>query len=180
MGRGTGLGLASVYGIIKNHDGFINVFSQEGQGTRFEIYMPANKEGRLQRQLMVEDYCPGQETVLLVDDEEMIIDVGKRMLNKLGYEVLTAMNGEEAIEIYQTHKHKINLVILDMVMPKASGGDTFDRLKQINPEIKVILCSGYSIDGQATQILDRGCDAFIQKPFNLQALSQQIRAVMKN
>jgi PAS domain S-box-containing protein len=180
MGRGTGLGLASVYGIVKNHGGFINVFSQKGQGTRFEIYLPASKEGRLQKQLMVEDYHSGHKTVLLVDDEEMIIDVGKRMLNKLGYEVLTAMNGEEAVEIYQTHKHKINLVILDMVMPKASGGDTFDRLKKINPAIKVILCSGYSIDGQATQILNRGCDAFIQKPFNLQTLSQQIRAVMKN
>ena len=86
MGRGTGLGLASVYGIIKNHGGFINVFSQKGQGTRFEIYLPASKEARLQRQLMVEEYYPDQETVLLVDDEEMIIDVGKRMLNKLGYE----------------------------------------------------------------------------------------------
>jgi PAS domain S-box-containing protein len=179
-GRGTGLGMASVYGIIKNHEGCINVFSREGQGTRFEIYLPASQKTALQHQLKVKNYIPGKETVLLVDDEEMIVDVGERMLNKLGYEVLTAMDGDEAVEIYQTHKDKINLVILDMVMPRASGGEVFDRLKQIEPAIKVILCSGYSIDGQATEILDRGCSAFIQKPFDLQTLSQQIRAVLQS
>jgi CheY-like chemotaxis protein len=130
--------------------------------------------------MTVEEFSPGHETVLLVDDEEMIIDVVKRMLEKLGYEALTAMNGADAIEIYQAHGDRIKLVILDMVMPKVSGGQTFDRLKQINPEIKVILCSGYSIDGQATEILNRGCKAFIQKPFNLKVLSQNIKAVLKD
>jgi PAS domain S-box-containing protein len=180
MGRGTGLGMASVYGIIKNHEGFINVFSQEGRGTRFEIFLPARQKITLQSELMAEDDYPGKETVLLVDDEEMIVDVGQRMLDKLGYEVLTAMDGDEAIEVYQTHGAKINLVILDMVMPRASGGEVFDRLKQIDPEIKVILCSGYSINGEATEILNRGCNAFIQKPFDLQTLSQQVRAVLQN
>jgi CheY-like chemotaxis protein len=118
--------------------------------------------------------------VLLVDDEEMIVDVGKRMLDKLGYETLTAMNGNEALEIYKNRGKNISLVILDMVMPKIGGGETFDRLKKINPAIKVILCSGYSIDGQATEILKRGCQAFIQKPFNLRTLSQHIRAVLDN
>jgi len=130
--------------------------------------------------MTVEEISSGHETVLLVDDEEMIIDVVKRMLEKLGYEALTAMNGAEAIELYQAHGDRIKLVILDMVMPKVSGGQTFDRLKQINPEIKVILCSGYSIDGQATEILNRGCKAFIQKPFGLQMLSQNIKAVLNN
>ena len=102
------------------------------------------------------------------------------MLDKLGYEVLTAMDGDEAIEVYQTHGAKINLVILDMVMPRAGGGEVFDRLKQIDPEIKVILCSGYSINGEATEILNRGCSAFIQKPFDLKTLSQQVRAVLQN
>ncbi len=180
MGRGTGLGLASVYGIIKNHQGFINVFSERNRGTRFEIYLPASRETAEPPQMTVEEFSPGHETVLLVDDEEMIIDVVKRMLEKLGYEALTAMNGAEAIEIYQTHGDRVKLVILDMVMPKVSGGQTFDRLKQINPEIKVILCSGYSIDGQATEILNRGCKAFIQKPFNLKMLSQNIKAVLNN
>jgi nitrogen-specific signal transduction histidine kinase/ActR/RegA family two-component response regulator len=180
MGRGTGLGLASVYGIIKNHEGFINVFSQKNRGTRFEIYLPASLKTDSPQQMTVEEFSLGHETVLLVDDEEMIIDVGKRMLEKLGYKTLTAVNGAEAIDIYQEHGEKIDLVILDMVMPKISGGETFDRLKHINPDINVILCSGYSIDGQATEILNRGCRAFIQKPFNLKMLSQHIRAVLNN
>ena len=180
MGRGTGLGLASVYGIIKNHEGFINVESQKNRGTQLEFFLPASRKPAPQKQLAVEKLSRGQGTVLLVDDEEMIIDVGKRMLDKLGYETLTAMNGTEALEIYKTRGNDISLVILDMVMPKVSGGETFDRLRQINPTIKVILCSGYSIDGQATEILERGCNAFIQKPFNLKTLSQHIRAVLNN
>ena len=178
MGRGTGLGLASVYGIIKNHEGFINVDSQKNRGTQVKIFLPASRKPTPPKQLRVEEITRGNETVLLVDDEEMIVDVGKRMLDKLGYETLTAMNGAEALEIYKNRGKDINLVILDMVMPKIGGGETFDRLKKVNPAIKVILCSGYSIDGQATEILKRGCQAFIQKPFNLKALSQHIRAVL--
>ena len=180
MGRGKGLGLASVYGIIKNHEGFINVDSQADRGTLFEIYLPASQRPAPLHQLPIEDFSRGHETVLLVDDEEMIIDVGSRMLEKLGYDTLTASNGSEAIEIYQSRGKDIDLVILDMVMPKISGGETFDRLKEINPAINVILCSGYSIDGQASEILKRGCRAFIQKPFNLKMLSQHIRAVLNN
>jgi len=178
MGRGTGLGLASVYGIIKNHEGFVNVDSQKDRGTQFEICLPASHKAALSSQLTADEMFRGHETVLLVDDEEMIIDVGRRMLGRLGYKTLTAMNGAEAVEIYQTRQDEINLVILDMIMPKMSGGETFDRLKKINPAIKVILCSGYSINGQASEILNRGCSAFIQKPFNLKTLSQHIRAVL--
>jgi PAS domain S-box-containing protein len=180
MGRGKGLGLASVYGIIKNHEGFINVDSQKDRGARFEIYLPASRKPAPPKQIPVAEFSHDHETVLLVDDEEMIVDVGKRMLEKLGYETLTAMNGAEAIEIYKSRRKEIKLVILDMVMPKISGGEIFDRLKKINPAIKVILCSGYSIDGQATEILKRGCTTFIQKPFNLKTLSQNIRAVLGN
>ena len=180
MGRGKGLGLASVYGIIKNHEGFINVVSQTGQGSQFEIYLPASRQPAALQAQRVEEFSHGQETVLLVDDEEMIIDVGRRMLEKLGYETLIASNGKEAIEIYKSREKDISLVILDMVMPKLSGGETFDRLKDLNPAIKVILCSGYSIDGQASEILKRGCNAFIQKPFNLKTLSHHIRAVLNN
>jgi PAS domain S-box-containing protein len=180
MGRGTGLGLASVYGIIKNHGGFVNVDSQKGRGTRFEIFLPASREPAPPKQLPAEELTEGHETILLVDDEEMIIDVGKRMLEKLGYKTLTATKGSEAIEIYKTRGEDIDLVILDMVMPTISGGETFDRLKETDPAIKVILCSGYSIDGQATEILERGCKAFIQKPFNLKTLSQHIQAVLNS
>ena len=180
MKRGSGMGLASVYGIIKNHSGYINVSSQIGHGTQFEIYLPANRNTPLPKLQTAQEFSSEPKTVLLVDDEEMIIDVGKRMLDKLGYVVLTAKNGEEAVEIYKTHRNKIQLVILDMIMPKVGGGEAFDRLKQINPAIKVILCSGYSIDGQAADILNRGCNAFIQKPFNLETLAQEIGAVLDN
>ncbi|CAB1079037.1 diguanylate cyclase/phosphodiesterase (GGDEF & EAL domains) with PAS/PAC sensor(s) [Olavius algarvensis Delta 1 endosymbiont] len=177
-GRGTGLGLASVYGIVKNHDGYIDVSSSEGQGTSFEVYFPATDKVVAPQDKSGESPAGAVETVLLVDDEEMIIDVGTRMLTRLGYEVLTAANGVEAVETYRANQDRIDFVLLDMVMPKVGGGEVFDRIRAINPAVKVILCSGYSIDGQATDILKRGCNAFIQKPFNLKSLSNQIRAVL--
>ena len=120
----------------------------------------------------------GVGTVLLVDDEEMIIDVGSQILKNLGYSVLSARSGTEAIEVYQAHPDEIILVILDMVMPDLGGGETYDRLKKINSEIKILLSSGYSIDGQASEIMDRGCNGFIQKPFNIKQLSRKIRDVI--
>jgi two-component system cell cycle sensor histidine kinase/response regulator CckA len=177
-GRGAGLGLASVYGIVKNHEGFIDVTSRKDRGTRFDVYFPAGHTHAPVRQETAGKPFRGKETVLLVDDEEMIIDVGSRMLAKLGFEVLTARNGDECVAVYQAHRDKIDLVLLDMVMPKVGGGEAFDRLRKIDPSVKVILSSGYSIDGQATDILNRGCNAFIQKPFNLQTLSKNIRTVL--
>jgi len=120
----------------------------------------------------------GTETILLVDDEQMILEVGKELLEALGYTVIPARNGKEAIEIFMKDKKRIDMVILDMIMPDMGGRETFDRLKQINPDIKVLLASGYSIEGQATEILERGCNGFIQKPFNLSQLSQKIREVL--
>ena len=181
MGRGSGLGLASAYGIIKNHGGFINVYSEKGEGTTFNIYLPASEsEVSGQKSEISDDVRHGDETLLLVDDEEMIIDVGEQLLENIGYTVLIAKSGKEATEIYEKNKDKIDMVILDMIMPDMSGGDTFDRLKEINPEIKVLLSSGYSINGQATEILERGCDGFIQKPFNIRELSHKIRGVLNN
>jgi PAS domain S-box-containing protein len=179
MGRGTGLGLASVYGIVKNHGGFINVFSKKGQGTRFEIYLPSSDKGVPIKEKIVEQFVEGQETVLLVDDEDMILDVGTRMLKKLGYKVFTARDGIEAITVFQRHQEKIDVIVLDMIMPRMGGGETYDRIKDIKPRVKVLLSSGYSINGQASEILSRGCDGFIQKPFNLQNLSQNLRAILE-
>jgi two-component system cell cycle sensor histidine kinase/response regulator CckA len=179
MGRGTGLGLASAYGIIKNHGGFINVYSEKGEGTAFNIHLPASaSEVGGRRPEVSEDVMHGHETVLLVDDEDMIIDVGEKLLQKLGYEVLIARSGKEATEIYEKNKDRIDMVILDMIMPDMSGGDTFDRLREITPHIKVLLSTGYSIDGQATEILNRGCNGFIQKPFNMKQLSGKLREIL--
>jgi PAS domain S-box-containing protein len=179
MGRGTGLGLASAYGIIKNHSGFINVYSEKGEGTIFNIYLPASEsEVSGQKAEISEDVGHGDETVLLIDDEDMIIDVGEQLLENMGYTVLIARSGKEATEIYEKNKDKIDIVILDMIMPNISGGATFDRLREIDPDIKVLLSSGYSINGQATEILERGCDGFIQKPFNMKQLSRKLRQIL--
>jgi PAS domain S-box-containing protein len=178
MGRGTGLGLASVYGIVKNHDGFINVYSEKGEGTTFNFYLPASDRKIIDEKELAEDILKGFETVLLVDDEDMIIEVGKPILEQIGYNVLIATGGKEALDIYEKNKQEIDIVILDMIMPGIGGGETYDRLKELNPQIKVLLSSGYSINGQATKILERGCDGFIQKPFNVMDLSSKIRGIL--
>ena len=116
----------------------------------------------------------GTGTVLFVDDEDMILDVGTGLLKEMGYKVLVARGGKEAVEVYGKHKEEIDLVVLDMIMPDMGGGDAYDRMKEINPNIKVLLSSGYSIDGKAAEILERGCNGFIQKPFGLEELSQSI------
>jgi len=180
MGRGTGLGLASAYGIIRNHHGIINVYSQKGHGSTFNIYLPASEKEVMVEDELLGEMIEGSETVLLVDDEEMIIDIGKEMLEKLGYHVLTARSGKEALEIYKEEKGEIHIIILDMIMPGMGGGETYDQLKKMDPASKVLLSSGYSINGQAKEILDRGCNGFIQKPFNLKALSQKLREVLDN
>jgi CheY-like chemotaxis protein len=178
MGRGTGLGLASVYGIIKNHGGIITVRSRKGEGSTFTIYLPASGREVESETRGDEAVLRGSETVLLVDDEEMIIDVGERFLANLGYRVLSAQGGREAVLRYEKNRNEIDLVILDMVMPDMGGSETFDRLKAINPDLRVLLSSGYSIGGEASAILGRGCDGFIQKPFDLKALSKKIREIL--
>ncbi len=176
--RGTGLGLASAYGIIQNHDGIITAESARGQGATFHIYLPASDKPVMDELQDNQNILAGSETILLVDDEEMIIDVGAQILQKLGYEVLTARHGKEAIEVYQQNRQKVAMVILDMIMPEMGGGETYDRLKEMDPNVKVLLSSGYSLDGQATEILKRGCDGFIQKPFSMKDLSEKLRQII--
>jgi len=179
MGRGTGLGLASAYGIIKNHGGIINVYSEKGEGTTFDIYLPASeKEVTTEEKKLADEILKGTETVLLVDDEAMILDVGEEMLKEMGYKVLLARSGKEAVKVYGKHKDEIDLVILDMIMPDMGGGEAYDRMKENSPKVKALLSSGYSIDGQATEILERGCDGFIQKPFSMKELSGKIREIL--
>ena len=178
MGGGTGLGLASAYGIIKNHEGIINVYSEKGKGATFIFYLPASEKKRNQKEKTPELIVKGKETILLIDDEEMVINIAEELLKFLGYHVFMAQSGEEAIEIYKKQSDDIDIVILDMVMPNMGGGKTYDRLKKIDPDIKVLLSSGYSINGEADKILKRGCNGFIQKPFNISLLSQKIRKIL--
>jgi len=178
VSRGTGLGLASAYGIIKSHGGIINANSKKNQGATFNIFLPASEKKIFKEKMTQKEILKGSETVLLVDDEDMILEVGRHLLEKLGYEVLTAINGIEAVEIYRTNREKIDIVILDMVMPKMDGEDTYEKLKDIDPGILVLLSSGYSIDGKASKILSRGCDGFIQKPFDIKNLSWEIRKIL--
>jgi CheY-like chemotaxis protein len=177
-GRGTGLGLASVYGIIKNHGGFINVESEKHLGTSFLIFLPASDKKVVDEYIAKEDVQKGQETVLFIDDEDMVLDVGSKMIKGLGYEVMTAAGGKQGLEIYEQNRDKIDLVILDMIMPDFSGKETFDILQRINPSVRVLLSSGYSLEGQANEIMEKGCKAFIQKPFTMSELSNKIRGIL--
>jgi len=178
IGHGTGLGLAMVYGIIRNHAGGISVKSALNKGTIFTIFLPATDKEVIPEIGTTTTVQKGSETILLVDDEPMIIDIGQEILALLGYKVLTAASAREALEVYNTNLDQIDLVILDMIMPEMGGGELYDRLKQIHPAIRVLLCSGYSIDGQAREILNRGCKGFIQKPFNVSQLSVKVRETL--
>jgi CheY-like chemotaxis protein len=178
MGRGTGLGLASAYGIIKSHGGVITVQSVKGQGTTFVIHLPASERRPEKEKTPISMLLQGHETILLVDDEEMVLDVAVEMLKRLGYKILTAQSGQEALEIFKRHKEAIDLIVLDMIMPGMSGSETYNLLKNILPDIKVLLSSGYSISGEATEILNRGCQGFIQKPFDIKQVSCKIRDIL--
>jgi PAS domain S-box-containing protein len=179
MSRGTGLGLASAYGIIQNHGGIIDVSSQKGKGTTFRIYLPASEKAIVKKKkTLPDDILKGTETVLLVDDEIKILDIGKEILEEMGYKVLTAQNGKEAVRIFKQNKDVIDLVILDMIMPEMGGGEAYDSIREEKPQVKALLSSGYSIDGEASEILERGCDGFIQKPFKMKELSMKIREIL--
>jgi CheY-like chemotaxis protein len=178
MGRGTGLGLASAYGIVKGHGGFIDVESEIGKGSTFKIYLPVSGKKVAQSVEVTEPVKKGRETVLLVDDEDSMLEVGGELLKAMGYHVYTARDGAEALEIYNRSGEEIDLVLMDMIMPRMGGGEAFDRIKKMNPAAKVLLLSGYSIDGEAAKILERGCSGFIQKPFNMEELSKTIESIL--
>ena len=179
MGRGTGLGLAMVYGIMKGHKGIIDVMSKPGQGSTFTLYFPASEREVIEEKPAISEVLRGSEAILIVDDQPSILAVSKAILTSLGYTVHETKSGQEAITFLSEMKSNVDLVLLDMTMPGLSGGETFDRIRELNPTVKVILCSGYSLDRQAQQIMDKGCQGFIQKPFNIALISRKIREVLE-
>ncbi len=178
-GKGTGLGLAVVYGVLKNLSGFIKVYSEPGQGSIFRVYLPVS--GRLPGKTItaeVEKSLGGNELILIVDDEADIRELASDMFGEHGYRILLAENGEKACEIYAEKHGEIDLVLLDMVMPKLGGLETFLRLRNINPQVKVILSSGYSENGRAQEIIRYGVSGFIQKPYQVHKLLAMVRQVL--
>ena len=175
---GTGLGLSSVYNIVKGHNGIITVASEKGCGATFCVYLPRSKKTVEKVEPVSQALLKGVETVLLVDDEETVVSVSKDMLEALGYSVLTAKSGQEAIVIFEKEYRNIDLVILDVIMPDMGGAETFEVIRKIDPSANVVLSSGYSLDGLASGIMERGCKAFIQKPFTINLLSQKLRDVL--
>jgi len=175
-GRGTGLGLAMVFGIVKQHGGHITCESQPGHGTTFRIYFPVS-EGELAQVDVSDDRAPltGSETILLVDDEEPVRKLGQRILVPAGYTVLTATNGKEALDLYVREKDSIDLVILDLVMPEMDGRSCYEALQLIDPEIKIILTSGYGSAGTRRIAEELGARAFVTKPYDVPRLLQSIR-----
>ena len=180
VGKGTGMGLASVYGTIRNHNGVIVVYSEVDHGTTFRIYLPLIKGTRSPELAESKNkLVTGTARILLVDDEEMIRKFAKHALEGLGYQTITCSDGKEAIEYFEKSWREIDLVLLDMIMPAIGGRETFALMKKINPKILAILSSGYSIDGEAQTILDDGVKAFIRKPYHLIDLSTKVAQVLQ-
>jgi len=178
-GQGTGLGLATVLGIVQQHEGFIRCYSEPGHGTTFKIYFPALvSEEELKETVVRTIPKGGSGTILLVDDEEHIAELGKRILSKAGYTVLTARNGREALESYKEHREKISLVILDLIMPEMGGKQCLEGLLSLDPSVKVIIASGYSANGQTKGTLASGAKGFVNKPYDIRQVLAIVRSVL--
>ncbi len=179
LGRGTGLGLASAYGIIKGHGGYIDVDSKKGNGATFFVYLPTSTRPAEKTDYKDECVIQGSGCVLVVDDEPAVLEISSKMLQKLGFRVLEACSGRDALTVYRHNRHMIDLVLLDMIMPDMGGGEVFERMKGINNDLKAILATGYSLDGEASRILKMGCNGVIQKPFSIDRLSRVIHQTLQ-
>ncbi|GAB4405557.1 MAG: hypothetical protein OHK0032_00070 [Thermodesulfovibrionales bacterium] len=178
-GKGTGMGLAMVYGVVKNHDGFITVDSEPGRGSTFTIYLPATEREASKKGEVVKEPPHGSGTILIVDDEDDIRGLLRDTLNGLGYETIEASNGEEAVEIYRGQRERIDLIILDLVMPKMSGDEAFHRIKMIDPAVKVLVSSGYGMGEQMRKMIgDAGIEGFVQKPYDINEIAETVKNVL--
>ncbi|MCA1959570.1 MAG: PAS domain S-box protein [Desulfomonile sp.] len=179
-GRGTGLGLSMVYGIVKQHRGHITCYSEPGVGTEFKVYFPALEEPAASGEKAPEAQLPssGSETVLLVDDEGSIRELGTKILRHAGYEVLTAANGREAVEIYHRDRSRIALVVLDLIMPEMGGRQCLEQLLVIDPRVKVIIASGYTANGPLKTVIKSGARSHVRKPYNMKEFLETVRKVL--
>ncbi len=178
VGKGTGMGLAMVYGIVKNHGGSIQLYSEPGMGTTFRIYFPTAEAEEDMAMHAESPVVSGCGTILLVDDEEVVRASVSRMLETMGYKVLPAAGGKEAVEIFGQRKDEIVLVIIDMIMPEMSGLACLRRLKKIDPQVKAVLSSGYSMEADLKKARKEGFAEFVQKPFQMAHLSGVISSVI--
>jgi PAS domain S-box-containing protein len=182
VGKGTGLGLAIVYGIIKNHEGYIMCYSRPGEGTAFRIYLPAMETETTDLAIAEppELNAPaegGNEIILLVDDEEFIRDLGVDVLGQAGYTVLTASNGENALQLYRQEQSRIDLVILDLIMPGMGGSRCLKKLLDINPQARVVIASGHALDATTKKALEGGAKGFLSKPYDTEELLRLVRNI---
>jgi len=177
-GKGTGLGLASVYGTVKSHCGHIEVNSTPGMGSVFQIVLPISQAAQPVKNARSTGVCKGYGNILVVDDEDLVREMAAEALSNMGYTVNTCRDGQEAIDYFRTHSDRTDLVLLDLIMPKIGGRECFEGLLKINPRIRVVVVSGYSLDNEAKAILASGALGFLQKPFELAALSQTVSTAL--
>jgi CheY-like chemotaxis protein len=181
-GKGTGLGLAMAFKIIQDYQGWMDVSSKVGQGTVFHIYLPANPGATVSSVKKItgipEHLLAKNETVLLADDEEVVRSVGKSFLERLGYLVHVACDGEEAVKLYQENLKTIDVLMLDMTMPKMTGVQMIQKILEVNPKAKIVIASGYTAEGASQEIIQHGAADFIQKPYTIVNLAQMLRKVI--
>jgi two-component system, cell cycle sensor histidine kinase and response regulator CckA len=186
MDKGTGLGLAMVYGIIKNHNGFVEVESKPKQGATFRLYLPVETSGKkiinaetVEVSTSDGKRASGQRTVLLAEDEEAMVWLLKKTLSNHGYNLLVALDGQEALELYDHHKHEIAVLVLDIGLPKIAGWDVIRKVKEDNPRVAIVVSSGYIDPEFRSKMRQAGVTDFLNKPYTTTAVLQTLQAVFE-
>ena len=177
-GKGTGLGLSMVYGVVKNHGGFINVYSEPGQGSTFKIYLPLSGKPEAVEAAPERELAGGHEEILVIDDEEAIRQVAADILGSYGYRVSLAADGAEGVALFRKNRKRTHMVLLDMVMPRQGGRETFLQLQEIDPQVRVLFSTGYSQNEKVNEIMALGVRGFIQKPYQVRDLLAKVREVL--